>query len=271
MRNRLLQILFLILLASTFCGCETLQNLSANAFLMSGQDEAKLGVELAKQVEKESPVYRGDPAATAYIEQVGQRLVQAAPRCEQTFRFQLVASDEVNAFAIPGGNCYVQVGLLRAAENEAELAAVIAHEIGHVVARHGAKRISSSQFNNLVAGALFGENANQIVQLASGIVQSGILLQYSQHDELEADAISVSTMARAGEDPNGLVRFFAKINTESQSNPGVFKQFLSTHPPTPLRIEQARQQIAQLPANPGWVKDSVAFQQIKKRYPPKAK
>src|SRR5680860_535219 len=121
MRNRISNI-FCILIVLTFLnGCVQLNGMTGNMFIMSEAKESALGVELAAQIEKEYTIYHGDPAATRYIENLGQRLVAASPIVSpQQFHFQLVDSEDVNAFAIPGGWCYVNLGLLRQAETESE-------------------------------------------------------------------------------------------------------------------------------------------------------
>jgi predicted Zn-dependent protease len=271
MIRQLIRATVLPLCIALLSGCSALQWVSQNAFLMSPEEEARLGTQLAGEVQKKYPVYRGDPDATAYVKALGRRLVQAAPPCAQQFAFELVNTNEVNAFAIPGGRCYVQVALLRETSNESELAGVIAHEIGHVVARHGAKAVSSSRFYDAVGQAALGQDAGGLAKLALGVWESGILLQHSRADESEADALSVETLPRAGIDPNGLVRFFQKLGKGQESAPGAGARlfsYLSTHPLTPERIAAARQRIAQLgPPSAAWQQDSAAFRRVKSRYP----
>ena len=264
--------LFLILLAGWGClffsGCAGFQSFTEQAFLMSAQQETQLGKELAVQIEKEYKVYNGDPQATAYLQALGNRLVAAAPRVDQKYTFKLVDSPEVNAFAIPGGYCYVQLGLLRAADNEAELASVVAHEIGHVVARHGARALSRSKFYDMAGIMVLGESSGELTQMAAGIVKSGILLVPSREDELEADNLSIYTLPRAGINPEGLIWFFQKINNDKTSGSSYMAQFFSSHPLTSERIQIAQQQITALGKPlPNVADDSTAFEKIKERYP----
>ncbi len=235
---------------------------------MSPPQEAELGDKLAEEIEKEYPVFRADAEATAYLQGLGEELVKVAPPCQQTFRFQLIDSDEVNAFAIPGGYCYVQVGLLRETGNEAELAAVLAHEIGHVTERHGAKAVSRAQFYGLVGALALGDDPKKLAEVAEAIIRSGILLRHSREDELEADAVAVRTLHRAGIEPDGLVRFFEKLRAKEGRRGGLFEYF-STHPLTTMRIEIAKGLIGELgPGAPDRRSDSAAFRAVKKRYPP---
>lgn len=246
-------------------GCATINYISENAFLISPDQEARLGVDIAKEIEKNYRIYRADREASAYLASLGAELVAAAPPCEQTFVFEWVESDDVNAFAVPGGHCYVLLGLLREADNESELASVIAHEIGHVTERHGAKAISRSQFYGLVGSLALGQDPDKWAKLAVDIVGSGILLRHSREDELAADAVSIQTLNRAEIDPHGLPDFFQKL----QSPEARFLEYFSTHPLTSSRIEKANELISELgPPSPYRRKDSPAFQELKKRYPP---
>lgn len=263
--------IFLLNILLCLSACASLQQISENAFLITPAEEAELGKEIAKEVEKNYTIYEGDAAATDYINRLGQRLVRSAPPCEQAFHFSLVESDEVNAFAIPGGFCYVQIGLIRASETEAELAGVLAHEIGHVVARHGAKSISQSQFYGALSEIALGEDSSAMAGYAAGIWKSGVLLQYGRTHELQADSISVQTLHRAGINPNGLVTFFEKLQAESRGNTGSkLGQYFSTHPLTGERISRARQQIRALGAGvvaPPGEDSSREFRLLKLRYP----
>jgi len=258
----------LSLVAVVLCSCATLNRISEQAFLISPQQEATLGQQLAVEIQKEYPVYEADANATAYLQKLGVELVYSSPPCEQTFEFHWVDSDQVNAFAIPGGHCYVNLGLLREAENEAELAAVVAHEIGHVTERHGAKALSRSRFYGLLGSLALGEDPDALAQLAVDIVGSGILLKHSRDAELEADEVSIRTLNRAGINPNGMVWFLQKLNKDGQSR--VFEYF-STHPLTENRVEIGNSIVRDLGSpDPHWRVDSPEFQALKKRYPKKA-
>lgn len=266
--RRLLLMLLAAWVCMLFSGCAGLKSFSEQAFLMSPSQEAQLGQQLALQIGKDHKVYTKDPAATAYLQALGNRLVAAAPPVDQKFTFKLIDSPEVNAFAIPGGYCYVQLGLLRAADNESELASVIAHEIGHVVARHGARSLSSSKFYDAIGNIALGQNSSDLAQVASKIVKSPVLLVYNRQDELEADCISIKTLPRAGLNPEGMIWFFQKIDKDKASGSSRVAQYFSTHPMTSDRIDNAREQIAALGhLAPGIADDSTAFERMKNRYP----
>jgi len=247
------------------CGCATINKISEEAFLISPQQESRLGAQLAVEIEKKYPIYQADPKATTYLQRLGAELVYSAPPCEQTFEFKWVASEDVNAFAIPGGYCYVNLGLLREAENEAELAAVVAHEIGHVTERHGAKALSRSRFYGVIGSLALGRDPNALAEVAVEIVGSGILLKHSRNAELEADEVSVHTLSRAGINPNGMAWFLQKLNRGGQSR--TF-QYFSTHPLTQDRIDIADEKVRGLGSpDPRWRVDSPEFRELKRRYP----
>lgn len=270
MKTRFLAIFYLLITLNFLNGCAQIEGMTGNLFLMSEEKESTLGVELASEIEKEYPIYKSDPAASRYVENLGQRLVAASPiQSGQQFHFQIVDSEDVNAFAIPGGWCYVNLGLLRQAESEAELASVVAHEIGHVTARHSAKGISRSQVYSTLGGLLVSGDSGALTQLAVNLTQSGVLLRHSRQDEFQADQLAVDTMINAQIDPNGLVTFFNKIDTIKQGASPRLASYFSTHPPTSERIAQAKNRIAT--KSKGKIKsgDSSNFKEIKKRYPPK--
>ncbi len=231
--RRIAPVVALSLVGILLGSCATITRLSETAFLISPQQEAKLGRELSVEIEKKYPIYKDDPKATAYLQRLGAELVYSAPPCEQRFEFKWVDSDDVNAFAIPGGYCYVNLGLLREAENEAELAGVVAHEIGHVTERHGAKALSRSRFYGLLGGLALGQDPNALAELAVDIVGSGVLLKHSRSAELESDEVSIQTLNRAGVNPNGIVWFLQKLKKTKRS--GV-SEYFSTHPVTEDRI-----------------------------------
>jgi len=262
----------LLLLALFAANCAMVDTISSSMFVVTPEEETTMGKQFAGETEKGITIYAKDPAATAYINSLGQRLVKSAEPCAQTFTFKIVNNEEVNAFAIPGGYCYVQIGLIRLARNEAELAAVMAHEIAHVTARHGARDISRSkayetggQWAAKTTGA--AEKSAALSDLAVKVVKSGILLQHSKEDEFEADALAVKTLARAGLDPNSLAAFFQQMDPSAKrGDTPLYATVISTHPPTGDRIAAARK-VAKSAGGGPWSKDSPGFQDIKRRFP----
>jgi predicted Zn-dependent protease len=246
--------------------------ISSSLFVVTPEEETTMGKQFAGEIEKGITIYDKDPAATAYIDSLGQRLVKSAEPCSQTFTFKIVDNEEVNAFAIPGGYCYVQIGLIRLAKNEGELASVMAHEIAHVTARHGAKDISRSKAydaaGQFAAGATGAADKSAVLSdMAVKVVKSGILLQHSKEDEFEADALAVKTLAKAGLDPDSLAAFFQQMDPSAKrGDTPLYSTLLSTHPPTGERIAAARK-LAKSAGSGPWSKDSAGFQDIKRRFP----
>ena len=243
-RNSLLMILLFY-----FTGCSQLTSIN----MYSTSEEINLGNRYAFQIEKQLQLIY-DPFINDYINNLGQRLVRVSKRNNIKYTFKVVNDPAINAFAIPGGHCYVNLGLIDFAETESELASVIGHEIGHVVAAHSVKRMSKSRVINqaLFIGEVLGmifigqrttENALAVADLAS----TGVLLKYSRNDELEADRLGIQQMYDAGIDPKGSQQFFKKIaSKDARRNSGI-NQFLSTHPATEDRIDQAANLVKKLP------------------------
>lgn len=234
------------------------------ASMVSDQQELALGEQYRKQLDQELTF---DPSMTnqAYIDRLGRRLVAyAPPRPAIPYTFRLVVDDSLNAFAIPGGHIYVQTGVVKSADTESELAAVMAHEIGHVAALHHKETIAKSMGVELLNDVLFGEEESA-GRVLGGIVGKGILLKYSRTHEYEADRVGIEILSRAGYDPNGLPAFFSKLIAESGgSSNAVFEKF-SSHPLTIKRVTSAQAMIDAMAPNPNAIRDSTAFQGFKAR------
>ena len=215
--------------------------------LVPPEAEAKLGSQLAAQVNSEEKV-SGDAQLQAYLDKVAAKVMAAVPakdRHEQKFTFTVIDKPkEVNAFAIPGGHIYVYSGLIAAADNEAELAGVLAHEIGHESARHGAEMLVKGMGLQTVMGLALGENPNQLAALGTQIAAQGYLAQNSQDQEREADARGLRYLANAGYDPHGLPNFFSKLAKMQGSSPGALQKFFASHPAPAERAKTAREAIA---------------------------
>lgn len=227
-------------------GCEQFAVVSESIFMMSPQQEIQLGEKIADQVEQDLEFVE-DSAVNRYVQALGRKIWQHSPESAIDARFHVVADPEINAFAIPGGNVYVQTGLIQAADDEAELAAVIAHEVGHVVMRHGARHISHSQGLELVQQVLLGEESEQAAQLVASIISQGVMFNYSRQDEREADRIAVYTLNRAAYDPLALRTFFVKLKSRYGEQGGPIASFFSSHPPTSERMNNVTQLVEALP------------------------
>ncbi len=237
--------------------------------LLSTQQEVEIGEQAAREIERSLPIYR-DPIVQGYVDSLGQALARHSRRTDITYHIKVVDTDEVNAFAVPGGWLYVNLGLITTAENESELAGVMGHEIGHVVGRHGARQITKRfGLGVLIELAVGGSGdrtvardvAGQFAQLGAGLT----LLKYGRDAELEADRFAVEETYSAGVDPEGMATFFEKLLAEQESEQEDAGVWFSTHPATQERIAKVRAGIAKLPAKPGLKMDSDRFQFIKAR------
>ena len=238
--------------------------------IFSDAQEVQLGKQFSRQIEQDLKIY-SDPTVTAYIDQLGQHLANHSQRQNITYHFKVVDTEVVNAFAIPGGYLYVNIGLIRAAENESELAGVIGHEIGHVVGKHGVKQMTRQLGLAAMAQLALGENQSKLKQMVAGLAANGVLMKYGRDAEREADIYAVQEMYDAGIDPEGMATFFEKLLKLQKGKPSKLEQIFSTHPPTAERIATVRARIAQLPRKPNLKKDSQRFHQIKERLPPPSK
>jgi predicted Zn-dependent protease len=215
--------------------------------LFSKQQDVQLGQESAAQVRKQMPIVH-DPVLTEYVNRVGKRL--AASREAQgsgfPFTFEVVADPSINAFALPGGPMFINTGLLRAVDNEAQLAGVMGHEMSHVILRHGTNQASKRnliQLPTVLAGAATGNSmAGKLAQVGIGLGANSVLLKFSRTAESQADLTGSHIMAEAGYDPTEMARFFNKLNSQGG---GERLQFLSDHP-NPDNREHAIQQEARL-------------------------
>ncbi len=210
-----------------------------------------------------------DPLVRAYIDSLGQALVRASALSRFRYYFKVVNAPEVNAFALPGGFVYVNLGLIKAAETESELAGVIGHEIGHVERHHGARNITRQYglavLVDLISGdedpSLRREIAGQLVGFGAGLA----VLKYGRAAERESDAFAVRCMVNAGVDPEGIARFFETLLKLHKREPKGVEVWFSTHPPTQSRIDFVRFEIAKLPSTGSLKKTSARFEQIRAR------
>ncbi len=217
--------------------------------LMSREDEARIGAQEAPKVTQEFGGEYDDPELSKYVSSVGQLLASASNEPGK-YTFTILDSPIVNAFALPGGYVFITRGLLALADNEAELAGVLAHEIGHVTAHHAAERYSQSIFAQLGLGILGAVTGSDFLSQIGGAVAQLALRSYSREQELESDILGVATMSRAGFDPHAMSTFLSKLQAndrlqaEVAGQPGAADGFnlLSTHPRTADRVEQAVQQ-----------------------------
>lgn len=243
---RLVLIVHLLPLAALTTGCEVFNEILTTG-RMSVEEEIKFGERVEEEVEKDL-TFVNDPIVVNYVRKIGNIVVANSPKQSRIPpSWYVVRDNEINAFAIPGGNIYVHTGLIDAADDEAELASVLAHELGHVIYRHGADNVARAMNASMLQQLILGQDAGEVSRLIGGLVAQGVLTDYSRQDELEADSIAVPTLYHAGYDPNGLISFFETLQERYGTGPGGPAVFFSTHPPTTERINQVRADIAALP------------------------
>jgi len=244
------------------------RNVGKGVNLFSLEREISLGKSLAQEVERSSKLI-DDPIVTEYVNRVGQNLVRNSD-AKVPFTIKVIDSDEVNAFALPGGFFYVNSGLVLRAQEESELAGVMAHEIAHVCARHGTKNATKGELMQLasipamifIPYSMAGYAMYQGLNLAIPLT----FLKFSRDAEREADFLGLQYMYKAGYDPNSYVTFFERIQADEKRRPGTIPKVFSTHPPTPDRIENTQKEIARiLPARNEYIVTSSEFDSVKGR------
>ena len=242
------------------------RNVSGKVNFYSLEKEIALGKQLASEVERQAKIIN-DPVVAEYVNRVGQNLVRNSD-AKVPFTIKVIDSEEVNAFALPGGFFFVNSGLIMKADNEAELAGVMAHEIGHVAAPHGTRQATRGEIAQLGMIPLIfmgGWTGYGIYQAASVLVPVGFL-KFSRAMESEADLLGLEYMYKAGYDPTAFVDFFEKIETLEKRKPGTMAKVFSTHPPTDARIQAAQKNIQEyLKAKPEYVLTTSEFNDVRAR------
>jgi predicted Zn-dependent protease len=241
------------------------RNVSGKVNFYSLEKEIALGKQLAQQVERSSKVVN-DPVVAEYVNRIGQNLVRNSD-AKVPFTIKVIEDPSVNAFALPGGFFFVQTGLILKADNEAELAGVMAHEIAHVAARHGTRQATRGEIAQLATIPLIfmGGAAAYGIYEASGLLVPLSFLKFSRNFEAEADYLGVQYMYKAGYDPTAFVDFFEKIETLEKRKPGTVGKLFSSHPPTDDRIKKSQQEIASLKPRPEYVVTTSEFNDVKAR------
>ena len=223
-----------------------------------------MGNEFANEIESQVDLLENEEWMD-YVNTIGQKIVSVSDRQDIEYNFTIVDdTSTVNAFALPGGYLYVYSGLILKAENEAELAGVLAHEVGHVVGKHSMKKLTSLYGYQFILTLALGSDPGQVELLAADILAGLGMVNYGRRNELEADDFAVKYLYSLGYDPNGFVTFLEKLADLRTSNPTFVEKLMSTHPDPSERIEKARQTIAQLPSNKDLVLGREDFIQRKK-------
>jgi predicted Zn-dependent protease len=230
----------------------------------SQEKEVALGRQLAMEVEQQAKLVE-DPIVTEYINRVGQNVVLHSD-AKIPFTIKVIDSDEVNAFALPGGFFFVNKGLILAADNEAELAGVMAHEIAHVAARHAMEnqgKMQAIQYG-LLGTILFGGGiASTIAQNAGGFAQLMSFLSFSRGAETEADVLGVQYLYASGYDPTGMSTMFEKLSSKNKKKPGTLSKIFATHPQSTDRRDATLALVARFPEKEEYIISTSEFQRVK--------
>ncbi|HKV27675.1 MAG TPA: M48 family metallopeptidase, partial [Candidatus Acidoferrales bacterium] len=199
---------------------------------MNKRQQEQAGLQVMAEVYKQMPVLPDSSQVTRYVQQLGRKLVAVIPQDKSwPYQFHVIPQKEINAFALPGGPIFINLGTLQAADSEAELAGVMAHEMSHVYMQHSAKRVGKTSVARSILGILGailpGNTAGNIARLGIQIGAGTVLMKYSRDDEAQADAVGAIIMYKAGFDPKAMAQFFEKLEQQGGGNG---PQFLSDHP-----------------------------------------
>jgi len=234
--------------------------------LYSLEDDIQIGQTASEEIRQNVDIVE-DPTLQGYLRDLGRRLASDARTGPYPYTFTLIDDASINAFALPGGPVYIHTGLIQAAANEAQLAGVMAHEISHVVLRHGtsqASRASMLQLPAILASEALGADSAgaEVGQLGLSLGLSSVLLNYSRNAEREADALGARIMTESGYDPVEMAAFFETLDAEGGSRG---PEFLSSHPSPGNRIVEVRAEIATFPSQGPYTASTGRFAEIHAR------
>jgi len=230
------------------------------------ETDVKMGKQYSQMIEANTKMVT-DPVVTEYVNRIGQNLVRNSD-AQVPFTFKIIDSDVINAMSLPGGFVYVNSGIILAADEEAELAGVMAHEIGHVCARHATRQLTRAQYANFATIPLIfvGGGIGYAAYEAAGLGLPMAFLSFQRGFEAEADYLGLQYAYKAGYDPQAYISFFEKIQAQEKKKPGVMDKTFATHPQTPDRIEASEKEIATiLPARPEYTVSTSEFDDVKAR------
>lgn len=230
------------------------------------EKQIAMGKQYSQQVESTVKLVQ-DPVITEYVNRLGQNLVRNSD-AQVPFTIKVIDSDDINAFALPGGFFYVNSGLILAADEEAELAGVMAHEIAHVAACHAARENTRGNLMNMASIPLIfvGGAIGYAGYEAAGLALPMTFLHFSRGFEAEADYLGMQYMYKSGYDPQAFISFFEKVQAQEKKKPGTLAKAFSTHPQTPDRIVKSQEEIAQiLPARAQYIVSTSEFDDVKSR------
>ena len=233
--------------------------------LVSVNDEIAIGRQAQQQVRQQVPALR-DATINRYIDTLGASIARRADGPRYPYSFDVANKREINAFALPGGPIWVHRGLIDAAQNESQLAGVIAHEVAHIAQRHAASQITQGTFANVglgLLGAVLGEGTgSRIAQLGAGFAANAAMMKFGRDAERQADMKALQYMKRAGYDPRGMVEFLQVLRKRQGRDPGSVQTFFSSHPAPAERVRRLQQEANRLA---GGRRDSQSFKNVQAR------
>ena len=235
---------------------------------LSEADEIELGRLTAEEIEKDLELLEDD-LVSVYISDLGTNLAMNSGRSQLTYQFKVVNTSDINAFALPGGFVYVNRGLIEAADTENELVGVLGHEIGHVVARHGAEQAQRMSISNLglrvLDSILGGGTAGRLGSMAAQMATAGTFMTFSRDAEREADRLGARNVAAGGHNPEGMITFFEKLGTLRQSDSNIVQNFFASHPDPRERVENIQDLVESLTEDGNVNSESAEFRRVKER------
>ncbi|MFN7937620.1 MAG: M48 family metallopeptidase [Bryobacteraceae bacterium] len=255
-----------ILLAAAVSFAQKPKTIKPGWNLFSQAQDVQLGKEAAGEIEKQVAVVN-NAQLVDYVNRIGKKLVAQPEAGQYPYTFKVVYDKSINAFALPGGPSYVHTGLIQAADNEAQIAGVLAHEVSHVALRHGTSQVTKAQAIQLLAGlggAMAGGGLlGQLAQVGAGLGANSLLLKFSRSAESDADLLGARMMAKAGYDPVEMARFFEKLEAQEQSSGRSIPQFLSDHPNPGNRVKAVQAEVKLMPAREYTKGDTVDLGRMK--------
>ncbi len=245
-----LAVLFVVVCGLSLQGCVTPEG-GQQPNILSTEQEIALGDKMSKEVVANEKVLN-DPVIQEYVKDIGVRLARISPRQDVPYQFTVIDSpDTVNAFALPGGHMYIYTGLMKLCQNEAQLASVMAHEIGHVAGHHHGESLTRQYGYSMLIGFILGDRTSQGAEVAAQLIGTIGELRFSRGQETESDRIGMDMLWRAGYNPEAMVTFMERMlqNEQQQGRAQPALKFLSSHPATAERIAALQALVAQYPAD----------------------